>query len=304
MSSSVNKLTIYGMTRKCLAVLEILIDRFPGVVDTVVVSSDKGNAGDFVDEIIELCKKNDIRIYNRTESFMLRTKYVLAISWRWLIKAQEMKLIVFHDSILPRYRGFNPLPTALINGDNEIGVTALYATNEYDKGDIIAQSITKIQYPIKICDAIEKISTNYQELAVLVATDIINGIVPSAIPQNEDIATYSLWRDDEDYFIDWSLPASQIKRFVDAVGFPYRGAASTIQGKTVRILDATVIDDVCVENRTPGKVLFIKDANPIVVCGEALLRIDTLVDDSGRSLLPLTSFRTRFKGVDSMNHKE
>jgi methionyl-tRNA formyltransferase len=298
MLSSTNKLTIYGMTRKCFAVLTVLINRFPGVVDTVIVSRDKGNAADFVDQIIELCKKNDVRIYDRTESFTLRTNYVLAISWRWLINVQEMKLIVFHDSILPRYRGFNPLPAALINGDNEIGVTALYATDEYDKGAIIAQSITQIQYPLKICDAIEIISTNYQELAVQVVTDIVHGIVPASTSQNEDMATYSLWRDEEDYFIDWSWPASYIKRFVDAVGFPYCGAASTVHGKTVRILDATVIEDVYVENRSHGKVLFVKDAKPIIVCGEALLRIDTLVDDTGGNLLPLTSFRTRFKGVE------
>ena len=38
----------------------------------------------------------------------------------------------------------------LINKETFIGVSALYATNEYDKGEIIAQRKTKVNYPIKI----------------------------------------------------------------------------------------------------------------------------------------------------------
>jgi methionyl-tRNA formyltransferase len=40
--------------------------------------------------------------------------YKFAIGWRWLIKSQQ-NLIVFHDSLLPKYRGFAPLVNSLIN---------------------------------------------------------------------------------------------------------------------------------------------------------------------------------------------
>ena len=40
--------------------------------------------------------------------------------------------------------------------------------------------------------------------------------------QKESEATYSLWRDENDYFINWELPIKKICRFIDALGFPYK----------------------------------------------------------------------------------
>jgi methionyl-tRNA formyltransferase len=62
--------------------------------------------------------------------------------------ALDVPLVVFHDSILPQYRGFNPLVSALINGDSRVGVTAM-GTDEFDKGDIIGQRTIAINIPSK-----------------------------------------------------------------------------------------------------------------------------------------------------------
>jgi methionyl-tRNA formyltransferase len=106
-----------------------------------------------------------------------------------------------------------------------------------------------------------------------------------------------LWRDDEDYLVDWSWPAERIRRFVDAVGAPYKGAASIVDGKMLRLLKAEALPDVAVANRTVGKVIFVRNGRPVVTCGSGLLRVDELVEDaSGASVLPLRKFRTRFKG--------
>jgi methionyl-tRNA formyltransferase len=204
-------------------------------------------------------------------------------------------LIVLHDSLLPRHRGFNPLVTALIEGDAEIGATALYATADYDRGDIIAQSASPIVHPMRIADAISVVCGNYHELAVRVGSYLDRGEVPPAQAQDEGAASYSLWRDDEDYVIDWFLDAARIERTVYALGPPYKGAASRIAGRLVRIREASALADVSVANRAPGKVIFLDRDRPVVVCGRGLLRIDELVDaDSGGSLLPLDRFRIRF----------
>ena len=162
--------------------------------------------------------------------------------------------------------------TALINGDKEIGVTALYATAEYDRGDIIAQSSSVISYPIRIQEAIKTIVGNYEVLAANIAGSLTRGDEPKAKPQDEADASYSLWRDEEDYFVDWSHSAVDIKRFIDAVGYPYKGAAATLDGRVVRIRDAEALDDVRIANRTAGKVIFLKDAKPVVVCGQGFCR--------------------------------
>ena len=146
-----------------------------------------------------------------------------------MIDMPSVQLIVFHDSLLPRYRGFNPLVSCLINGERHIGVTALLASSEYDRGNIISRSYTEINYPIKIQNAIELILRNYRELALTVSEMIERREVITGQPQNEQEASFSLWRDEEDYRIDWSQPAEDIKRFIDAVGYPYKGAQPDLE---------------------------------------------------------------------------
>ncbi len=289
------QLTILAMTEKGYAVVTAIMSAYPEIVGAVVAARDPNVANDYFDEIAEFCKTNAIPFDDGSEDYVIRTEYVLAVSWRWIVNHTESRLIVLHDSLLPKYRGFNPLVTALLNGDSEIGVTALYATSEYDRGDIIAQSASEISYPIRIQDAIDTILTNYRTLALGVAESLRHGVAPVASPQCEADASYSLWRDEEDYYIDWTMSATAISKMVDTLSTPYRGAASVIDGKVARILEAQVIDDVMIANRTCGKVIFAHDSGPIVVCGEGLLQINVLTDDSGNSLLPLARFRTRFK---------
>jgi len=188
----------------------------------VVAARDTAMAQDYFDQIAELCRINNIRFCDRNTGFSIQTDYALAVAWRWLIDASPARLIVLHDSLLPRYRGFNPLVTALIKGDAEIGVTALYATAEYDLGDIIAQSSSAISYPIRIQEAIKTVVGHYEALVTNIAGILMRGEEPMAKPQDEADASYSLWRDDEDYFVDWSHSAIEIKRFINAVGYPYK----------------------------------------------------------------------------------
>jgi methionyl-tRNA formyltransferase len=112
--------------------------------------------------------------------------------------------------------------------------------------------------------------------------------------QDESKATYSLWRDEADYRIDWTKQATMIRRFIDAVGFPFKGASCVVDGKVLRIAEAEEIADVIIENRDAGKVIFIQDGKPVVVCGQGLLKIHGLYDELGNSMLPFARFRSRF----------
>lgn len=287
--------TLFLMTQKGYAVLDALSREFPHLIASVVSSRDPNVRKDYYDEMRALCAERGLPFHDRSEGLPTFSTYAMSISWRWMLDLVSTRLIVFHDSLLPRYRGFNPLVTALINGDEEIGVTALFAAGEYDRGDILAQSSTRISYPIKIQQAIELVAHNYVELALAIARRILEGETLQGTPQVDAQATYSLWRDEEDYRIDWTRSADQIRRFVDAVGYPYKGASTLVNGHLARVLDVEVLPDVRIENRVPGKVIFMRERKPVVVCGSGLLRIDTLVDDAdGRSLLPLAKFRTRF----------
>jgi len=212
-----------------------------------------------------------------------------------MIKTRFEPLVVIHDSLLPRYRGFNPLVTALLNRDEVIGATALIASSEYDRGDIIASKAVGVRYPARIGDVIESISAVIEELTLEIFEKIRGNSVLIGTPQDESRATYSIWRDRDDYFIDWRQSAEDIAHFVDCVSYPYAGAATYAGDSLVRVMKASPVADVVIENRDPGKVIFADRERPIVICGSGLVRLEQVVDETGANALPLDRFRIRFK---------
>jgi methionyl-tRNA formyltransferase len=208
------------------------------------------------------------------------------------------KLIILHDSLLPKYRGFSPLVTALINGEKRIGVTAIFGDKQYDTGPIITQSSRNINYPITIKEAITIINEIYLDVGTYVLNTILVKKIASSTPQNESQASYSAWRDDDDYRIDWNKSSHEIERFINAVGKPYKGAfTKTSTGETVRINAAISLADVSIENRDTGKVLFLELGYPIIICKSGLLKIlDATIESNGTRLplIPLHKFRTKF----------
>lgn len=293
------KVTLYLMGEKGLRVLEGLVqNNFTPLIEAVVVGRDKKVLDDYADAIIDLGQQNKVDVYERWQAILPVTGYAMAIAWRWIIDCdkESTRLITFHDSILPEYRGFAPLVNQLINGEKELGVTAFFAAEEFDRGAVIAISKISITYPIKIREAITKISGCYCELALSIFNKIADSQKLSANPQDESRATYSLWRDETDYRIDWNRSAAYIQRFIHAVGFPYLGASSMIGSRKIRVMEAALADDVKIINRDVGKVLFMKDGRPTVVCGSGLIQItEAHFDDDGTSVLPLSRFRIRFK---------
>lgn len=260
----------------------------------VIIGRDRNVSNDFSEEIADFCRENDIKHAFDALNHDLDFGLAIAAGWQKMIyNIPSDSLIVFHDSLLPKYRGFNPLVSALLNQDDYIGLTALTAAEKYDCGDIIYQVKIPISYPVLIKDAIDKVSWAYYDVAKIIYELFIDKNL-KGVPQDERKATYSLWRDEEDYIIDWSSTAEKIQTKINSLGFPYLGASSKINNETVRIKESTVMDDVFIENRTPGKVIFIENSKPVVVCGRGLIRLDRIENDSGKEI-SITKMRTRFK---------
>lgn len=297
MISHKQKVILFLMTQKGFEVLRGLIDNgLKKAIAQVVIGKDKNVINDYANEIEYLCIKENINFIYR-ENFIVKnnSEYLIAISWRWLIQSNK-KLIVLHDSILPKYRGFAPLVNMLINGEKQLGVTALYAENDYDKGPIIEQEIIDINYPMLIADAINIISKLYISICVTIIKKIYKRQVLVSTKQVEEQASYSLWRDEEDYIINWHNDATSICRFINALGYPYRGAKCWIEDKEIIIQKAIQVETIKIENRTVGKVIFIdENGRPTVVCGTGLIKIiEAKYLHNSVSIIPLKQFRLRF----------
>lgn len=294
-----NRIHFCILGKKGLFVLENFLKEFgSSQIDQVWVGRDLNIAADFSDAIISLCENHSLKnkVYRAgSEMVVASDSTVFSIGWKWMIH-QDAPVVVFHDSLLPKYRGFSPVVSALVNGDSKIGVTALLGGKKYDCGDILSQEEILFCYPITIQEAGDLLLPAYWSLVKKIAMEIFNGEELKGVPQDESEATYSLWRDDDDYWIDWSKDASAIARFIDAVGMPYRGAKTTLNEDEVVITKSSVLNDVKIVNRIPGKTIFIEDGCPVVVCGRGLLKVEQVHRRCNQdSLLPIKNIRTRFR---------
>ena len=95
--------------------------------------------------------------------------------------------INLHASILPDYRGASPIQQAILNGDEETGVTAMMMDVGLDTGDII-----KIE-KIKIADD-EMVSTLFDRLtkcAAALTVDVLKNFDQyKALPQDDAASTH------------------------------------------------------------------------------------------------------------------
>ena len=151
-----------------------------------------------------------------------------------------------------------------------------------DEGEIIDQRSVTVEYPLKIQNAIALIAPLYINLVEGIVQRIAQQEQITSSPQEHSAATYSIWRDENDYYIDWNKPAVEVQRFVDAVGYPYEGARTkTNNSSEITILACTVLPDIVSEVPGPGKILMFENDKPVVLCAKGAVRLDKCHDSTG-----------------------
>lgn len=235
----------------------------------------KGDIYGFSEEIKSLCLKENytlIKRQNCNKEMWALADLIFVVGWQYILPSIDEKLIIFHDSLLPKFRGFSPTVTALIKGERTIGVTALKASNSVDTGEIYEQKSIEIEHPIKIKEAYLRLAKAYAEVANSIIAKTNQGKLTS-VAQDESKATYSIWRNENDYYIDWKWDAKKISRFVFALGWPYQSARTIYQSEIIYIDEVTVIQDKYFEDRHPGKIWNLNQGMPEIICGQGMIQI-------------------------------
>lgn len=250
-------------------------------IDSITSYRQPDDLADGFERLQSLAERHSIEFRETRHPAVRPDILVFLVGWQHLLHEPTQSTVVFHDSLLPRYRGFAPTVTALIKGDTEIGVTAIRPGEAADQGPIVAQKARQIVYPVKIAEALAIQADLMAELAEEIVGWWRKGRLPEAA-QREELATYSIWRDDADFEVDWSRSAVEIERFVNAVGHPYAGARTSVGGlHRIRILDVTPLPDLRFEIRQVGKIWRLDNGCPIVICGTGMLRIDRCTCEDG-----------------------
>jgi methionyl-tRNA formyltransferase len=144
-----------------------------------------------------------------------------------------------HPSLLPRYRGPNPIAWTVRNGDRELGYSIHRMDADFDTGPLLAQGTTPI-------DDVEDPSELFERMVTLLGSLLPNALArvekgDPGDPQPDGQATYAEFFEPEYVEIDWSQMAAEVRRRVlawrVAAARPgAHGALTTLHGERVRVL--------------------------------------------------------------------
>ena len=146
-----------------------------------------------------------------------------------------MGTINVHGSLLPNYRGAAPINWAVINGENETGVTTFKLKHEIDTGDILLQErmlIGENETATEIHDRMKIIGAN---LLVKTIHGLLEGVIVEQPQQmNNELPKHAPKIFTKDCEINWNNSVSNIHNQIRGLSvFP--GAITYLEEKIIKI---------------------------------------------------------------------
>jgi methionyl-tRNA formyltransferase len=201
-----------------------------------------------------------------------------------ILYAPRFKTICFHPSLLPRHRGASAINWAIIEGDDETGVTWFWPDRGIDTGPILIQR----RVPIGASDTTGSLYFNTLfplgiETMIEAVDQIAKGSA-SATTQDESIATYEAPCRDEHGAIDFRRPARAVYNLVRGCD-PQPGAFAMLGGRRLRLYEAQLETNggAC----APGTIVTLDDQGMRVALeGASMLVRKARFDSSPKKVAP------------------
>ncbi|GCE18216.1 methionyl-tRNA formyltransferase [Dictyobacter kobayashii] len=190
-----------------------------------------------------------------------------------------------HASLLPKYRGPDPIAESIVQGDRESGVSIMLLDAGIDTGPVLA----KYPIPISADDTTGSLTSKLAELGAQALVETLPQWIAGTItpePQEEERATHTHMLNKEDGKIDWSRPAAVLARKVRAYQ-PWPGAYTHWRGKLLKIINAHHLSVELSEPSVPGTVSIREEAGHkvlAVITGSGLLLVKQLQLEGKKAL--------------------
>jgi len=174
--------------------------------------------------------------------------------------------INLHASLLPKYRGAAPINWAIINGEEETGVTTMYMNEGMDEGDVLLArpvAIDELDNAMEVEERLEQLGAH---LLIETIKDLEEGEL-KGMPQADALATYAPILSKKDGLIDWSQSARAISNRVRGL-VPWPVAHTHVEGKLLKLFDVHAGNEPCSEE--PGTVIR-SDDHLAIATGEGVI---------------------------------
>lgn len=200
-----------------------------------------------------------------------------------VIGAFELGIINSHFSLLPEWRGADPITFAILSGQKKTGVSLMVIDAGLDTGKIIAQKSLHIEESETSESLTHKLIHLSNEMLQKYLPGYLAGSLAPRSQPHPNRATYSRKLTKEDGMLDWNKPAARLEREVRAFS-TWPKSRATLVGREVIITAA----HAAAGTQQPGAVTVA--GNEITVgTKEGLLIIDRL-KPAGKSEMDAKAF--------------
>lgn len=243
------KIIFFGNTKYSKIGLEIINKTFPiSAVVTIPDRIDK-NKNPIINPVKEFALSEGIPVLEfeklNNESFQkinqFESDFFIVEDYGLIIPSSILKIpkilpLNIHHSLLPKYRGPSPVPSAILAGDDKTGVTVIKVEENVDSGDILAQEEYLMTGEETTDLLLKELNIKGANLLVSILDDLVQGKIKST-PQDESKVTSTRKFTKEDGFFEIDNPpvAEKLNKMIRAF-YPWPGAWTKWNGKIVKFL--------------------------------------------------------------------
>jgi len=163
--------------------------------------------------------------------------------------------INLHASLLPLYRGANPIQRAIINGDAKTGICTMITEEGLDCGGICLKDEIEITEDMNYVELFELIAQKSPELIEMTLLNIKSGSLHPTEQCHSNV-TFAKKMTSEESKIDWGQTARQIHNLVRGI-YKFPSAHGFFKGKFVKIKQTKVLEENISQGASAGTILAI-----------------------------------------------
>lgn len=179
----------------------------------------------------------------------------------------KYETINLHASLLPRYRGANPIQRAIINGDKETGICTMITELGLDCGDICQ----KLVIPISDTMNCEELWNEIAEKSPKMIEETLEGLQNKTLtPQKqcEDGVCMANKLTKEECLIDWTKTNIEIHNLIRGI-CRCPSAYFLFNEKIIKVIESEAVDGF----GEVGKIVNHSKEGVDIACGKGLLRL-------------------------------
>jgi methionyl-tRNA formyltransferase len=292
------RIVFFGTPKFAIPSLKDLLQSGEELAAVVTQTDKKGGRGHILlpSPVKELAMSRGLKIIQPSnikdtaflnELSVIKPDMVVVVAYGKILPQQILKLpplgcINVHASLLPKYRGAAPIQRAIINGEEQTGITTMLMDEGLDTGSILLQEKTDITDE----DNADTLSKKLSEMGALLLMKTIRGLKNGSVrpvPQ-KGIPSYAPALRKEDGKIDWSKSAKEIFNLIRGL-YSWPCAYCYLNKERIKIIRAKALGG----SGFPGRVERANKGEFVIGTGKGLISIIELQPE-GKTIMSAVSF--------------